>query len=92
MFQEYTPWRPSTKRLSRIGLDQSPAVRNERGCSNRGSNAYTFGAVVEKTLPVLLSAHAVGTLSESDAYELQFGTGAAGPTHAIVRVDVGNPV
>src|SRR6478672_2043945 len=92
MFHENTPWSPSTNRLSSRGLDQSAAVRNERGCSNPRSNASTLGAAVEKMPPVLPSAHAAGALVGLPAYELQSGTGAAGPTHAIVRVDVGNPV
>src|SRR5512133_768236 len=92
MFHEYTPCRPSTKRLSSTGLDQSPAVRNDRGCSKRRSNANTLGATFEKMLPALPSVHAPGTAAGSPEYEAQSGIGADGPTQVIDRVEVGSPV
>ena len=92
MFHEYTPWSPSTNLLSSTGLDQSAAVRNERGCSKRRSNANTLGERFEKMLPVLPSAHAPGTVVELVEYDAQSGIGAVGPMQVIVRVDVGSPV
>src|ERR1043166_2496844 len=92
MFHEYTPCKPSTYRLSRIGLDQSAAVRNERGCAKLRSNSDTDGAELENTVPALPSAHALGIVLRSRSKMLQFGTGAAGPTHAIVCVELGRPV
>src|SRR5690242_13787425 len=92
MFHEYTPCSPSTNRLSSTGLDQSVAVRSERGCSKFRSNAYTLGATFEKMLPVLPSVHAPGTLAGLLEYDAQSGIGAVGPTQEIVRVDVGRPV
>src|SRR5678816_968678 len=92
MFHEYTPCRPRTNRLSSTGLDQSAAVRKDRGCSKRRSNAYTLGETFEKMLPLLPSVHAPGTAAGSPEYEAQLGIGAVGPMQVIVRVDVGRPV
>jgi hypothetical protein len=43
-------------------------------------------------LPVLPSVQAPGAVAGSVEYDPQSGVGAAGPTHVIVRVDVGSPV
>src|SRR5437879_1825552 len=92
MFHENTPCSPSTKRLSSTGLDQSAALRKARGCSNPRSKADALGVEVEKMPPEVPSAQAPGVLAPSAVYEPQFGIGAAGPTHAIVRVELGNAV
>ena len=93
MFQEYTPWRPSTKRLSSTGLDQSAGGAQRARLLESPVERHTLGARRREDARRCCCRRTRSECSSRSAeYELQSGTGAAGPTHAIVRVDVGNPV
>jgi len=63
-----------------------------RGDAYAGSKSVTFGTLLANTVPVVPSAHWVGTEPGSDAYALQFGIGVAAPVHVSCYVPLGKPV
>src|SRR5262245_24878075 len=89
---EYVPSILVEKRASRMLPLHDRLERTVRCGRNAGETRYTFGAVVEKTVPVVPSVHVLGIDDEFDAYAAHCGTGAASPTHMICCEPVGKPV
>src|SRR3954465_1174451 len=92
MFRENVPSTFSEKRLSRTLPFHERFERRVRCGVKPGATSVTFGAAVEKTEPVVPSAHVLGMPSRLCVYRSQFGNGPAGPTHTICCVPLGKPV